>query len=152
LKSIVIYAAFLSAISFGLFACTKPVEKKETVTENKIVTNLLPAKIHFDTTAHDFGELVKGEKAEFRFQFKNTGQQNLIVTEVRVQCGCTAADYTREPIKSGQNGYVQVVFNSESYTGNVFKSLKVFSNSGEEPVKLEISAFVKTSEILENNY
>jgi Protein of unknown function (DUF1573) len=63
------------------------------------------------------------------FQFKNTGNQTLIISEVKVTCGCTTPDWTRTPVAPGQTGYITAQFNSTGKPGQNHKVITVVSNS-----------------------
>ncbi len=87
------------------------------------------AQIAFETMEHDFGKIREGEKVTYRFKFKNTGKIPLKITDVKPSCGCTASDYTKEPVPPGGEGYVEVVFDSQGRTGTQQKTVTVFANT-----------------------
>jgi len=87
------------------------------------------AQIAFETMEHDFGKIREGEKVTYRFKFKNTGKVPLKITDVKPSCGCTASDYTKEPVAPGGEGYVEVVFDSQGRTGTQQKTVTVFANT-----------------------
>jgi hypothetical protein len=87
------------------------------------------AQIAFETMEHDFGKIREGEKVTHRFKFKNTGKVPLKITDVKPSCGCTASDYTKEPVPPGGEGYVEVVFDSQGRTGTQQKTVTVFANT-----------------------
>src|SRR5210317_1516758 len=45
--------------------------------------------MEFETTSHDFGSIVQGEKVAHKFKFKNTGGADLIISDATATCGCT---------------------------------------------------------------
>jgi hypothetical protein len=53
----------------------------------------------------------------------------LKITDVKPSCGCTASDYTKEPVPPGGEGYVEVVFDSQGRTGTQQKTVTVFANT-----------------------
>lgn len=60
-----------------------------------VLCNAQP-KIQFDSNTYDFGKVKEeGGKVTGRFEFTNVGTEDLILTNVRPGCGCTAADYSR---------------------------------------------------------
>ena len=87
------------------------------------------AQITFETMEHDFGKIREGEKVTYRFKFKNAGKVPLKITDVKPSCGCTASDYTREPVPPGGEGYIEVVFDSQGRTGTQQKTVTVFANT-----------------------
>lgn len=85
----------------------------------------------FDTYEWDFGTLREVDgKVSHRFTFTNTGTEPAVVTRIRVDCGCTAVDYSREPVLPGGQGMVDVVFDPERYSGRFSKSVTVYSSGG----------------------
>jgi len=78
----------------------------------------------------DFGTINYGEKIQIKFRCKNTGNKDLIILSARPGCGCTVADYTKEPIKPGNEGLITASFDSKkSHSNDVNKSLTVTTNT-----------------------
>ncbi|WP_291723571.1 DUF1573 domain-containing protein [Bernardetia sp.] len=96
------------------------------VTNTEVVANL--AAIEFEETVHDFGTIQEGEKVEHIFKFKNTGDVPLILTAVQPSCGCTASDYTKDPVAPGAEGTISLTFDSKGKPGNVNKTATVKAN------------------------
>jgi len=85
--------------------------------------------ISWDKTVHDFG--VFKEEAGIqtaKFDFVNTGNAPLYLTNVKASCGCTATDYTKEPIQPGAKGYVTASYNPANRPGKFNKSITVTTN------------------------
>ena len=62
-----------------------------------------------DESPHDFGEIsILG--ATTTFKFKNEGKVPVTISNVKPGCPCTAVDWYRAPIESGQTGWVKIVF------------------------------------------
>lgn len=74
---------------------------------------------------YSFGKIKKGDKVEHVYEITNTGENPLIISEVRPACGCTAPDYTKDPIMPGQKGTITLKFDSASFDGMVSKSAEV---------------------------
>ncbi|MCX7728589.1 MAG: DUF1573 domain-containing protein [Bacteroidia bacterium] len=84
--------------------------------------------IDFEEEEHDFGKIVQGEKVQYDFTFKNVGKGNLIISNAAASCGCTIADFPKEPIPPNQSGKIKVEFNSEGKSGYVEKTITVVTN------------------------
>ena len=97
----------------------------------------------FEVYEHDFGDLREGEKREFIFQFKNEGTIPLIISNVHVQCGCTAPEWSKTPVMPNETGSSKIVYNSSGKEGIQRKIVSVESNFS-ELVKLKIIANVLT--------
>ena len=98
--------------------------------------------IVFKEEVHDFGKIEYNGNGSFDFEFKNNGDQPLILNNVRTSCGCTASKYSKTPIMPDSTGLITVTFNTR-LTGSFNKEIKVFSNAGEEPVVLKIKGEVE---------
>ncbi len=86
--------------------------------------------ITWEKPAHDFGDIVQGEKVEYTFKFSNTGTQPLVITNVEVTCGCTTPKgWPRDPIMPGSKGDLTVAFNSTGKIGKQNKVVTVTSNA-----------------------
>lgn len=71
------------------------------------------AKTHsWSETTHDFGKIKQNDPAPVTFTVKNNGATPLIITAAKSSCGCTVAEYTKEPIKPGESGFVKATYNS----------------------------------------
>lgn len=85
-------------------------------------------KMAFETTKHNFGTLIKGQKVHFAFRFKNTGPVPLVILSAEATCGCTVADYPHKPVAPGANGEINVVFDSSNADGMISKAVNVNCN------------------------
>lgn len=104
------------------------------------------AQIDFPFRSHDFGKIVEGDKAVHKFLFTNTGTDTLVIKKARASCGCTSANNSKF-VAPGEEGYINVEFNSQGRTGVNNKTVTVMSNSKIEPeVTLQFSAEVLTQE------
>lgn len=92
--------------------------------------SLTPDNMAFSTDNHNFGTIAEGPAADFTFSFRNTGKEPIILQKVQPACGCTAADYTKEPILPGQQGYVKASYSTQGRPGPFTKTIAVMSNAG----------------------
>lgn len=84
--------------------------------------------IDFEEEEHDFGKIVQGEKVSYDFRFTNVGKSNLVISNASASCGCTIADFPKEPIPPGKSGKITVEFNSEGKSGYTEKTITVVTN------------------------
>ncbi|KAA9040664.1 DUF1573 domain-containing protein [Ginsengibacter hankyongi] len=80
-------------------------------------------------SAYNFGSVTDGDKVEYSYRFRNTGNHPLIVASAMASCGCTVPEKPEEPIKPGETGFLKVVFNSKGRVGDVHKTITVTSNA-----------------------
>ncbi len=86
-------------------------------------------QISWEKTTHNFG--VFKEEAGMQtaiFEFTNVGEEPLVLTNVKASCGCTATDYTKEPIQKGKKGFVKASYNPQNRPGKFNKSITVTTN------------------------
>ncbi len=87
-----------------------------------------------DSTYRDFGKVKEGEVLEVSFRFINTGDKNLIISDVRPGCGCTDGQKPDEPIAPGKEGVIKAKFNSKGqHIGEARKNITVTANTKPSP-------------------
>ena len=75
------------------------------------------------------------------FIFTNKGDLPLIINSVRASCGCTAPDWTREPVLPGKTWVIKAAYNTQ-IPGAFTKTITVYSNAVNSPVILTIKGDV----------
>jgi hypothetical protein len=88
------------------------------------------AKIEFSAKENtiDYGRVTKGSDSGIRvFEFTNTGNAPLIITNVLSTCGCTVPTKQEAPILPGKKGKIEVKYNMA--TGPIRKTITVESNA-----------------------
>lgn len=107
------------------------------------------AKIEFtakDNTI-DYGTVSKDSDNGLRsFEFKNTGNAPLIISNVQSTCGCTVPSFPKDPIMPGKSGKIDVKYNMTP--GPIRKTITVESNAanfegGRVPLKIKGDVIVK---------
>jgi len=96
----------------------------------------------FESDIHDFGRIGQGEKVSFVFKFKNSGKRDLIISGQKATCGCTVADYPKNPVKPGESGQINVSFDSEGKKGMQTKTVTLTANTQPNTKVLTIKAEV----------
>jgi len=91
------------------------------------------AEFKFNEEKHDFGNIPQGTPVTTMFEFTNIGQEPLILTEVRPTCGCTIADYTKTPVKSGEKGIIKITYNA--YNPGAFNKVIIVTSNAKTPQK-----------------
>jgi hypothetical protein len=116
---------------FGVFVvfCAVAQENQEVVPG--------PA-LTFEEVSFDFGDIHQGDKVEHVFNFENTGDGPLVITNVQTTCGCTATDWPREPIAPGETASITVNFNSAGKMGRQNKIITIVSNASSAVNQIKI--------------
>ncbi|KXX68053.1 hypothetical protein AVL50_23845 [Flammeovirga sp. SJP92] len=86
------------------------------------------AKFQFEEKEFDFGEITEGDKVTHVFNYKNTGEVPLLITNVRTTCGCTAPNWSKEPLAPGETAELTVSFNSAHKKGTQVKRVTISAN------------------------
>ncbi len=98
--------------------------------------------ITFNETTHDYGTVQLGGDGTCFFKFTNPGKTPLILNGVQASCGCTAPEWTKEPVQPGKEGQIKITYNT-NIPGGFQKSITVHSNAKNSPVILIIKGVVE---------
>lgn len=114
---------------------------------SSLVAQTVSPKITFSETEHDLGNIKEdGGKVETVFEFRNLGQEPLMIRNVTSSCGCTTPTYSKEPILPGKSGQIRAVFDPRNRPGKVLKHITVSTNASSEPVVLTLTGNVEKRE------
>lgn len=91
------------------------------------------AKIEFKNETVDYGEVAKGGDGVRVFEFTNTGNAPLIITDVKSSCGCTVPKKPKGPVAPGESSTIEVKYDTNR-VGPIRKTVTVYSNA-DEPIK-----------------
>ncbi|UII27265.1 DUF1573 domain-containing protein [Fulvivirga maritima] len=127
------------AFIFGIFVICSALAQEATEAKNGPVMS-------FEEVKHEFGDIHQGDKVEYTFDFENTGNEPLVISNVQVTCGCTASDWPRDPIAPGQASKITIKFNSTGKMGAQNKVITIVSNAVNENNRLVITANVLPKE------
>jgi hypothetical protein len=95
----------------------------------------------WDVTAFDFGKIQLNKPVTHEFRFTNTGDAPLVISSVQASCGCTVAEYSKDPIAPGAQGFVKATYNAAK-VGVFTKSVTVNANAENNVVQLSIKGEV----------
>ncbi len=104
----------------------------------------------FSKTVHDFGTIsASGGILACEFTVTNSGDKPLVITKVSTSCGCAASEWPREPIGSGKQGVVKVIFDPKGRSGEIHKSLTVFTNGNPSSIRLKIKGNIERTSVVQ---
>ena len=86
------------------------------------------AKIEFKSEVIDYGEIMRGSDGVRVFEFTNTGNAPLVITDVTSSCGCTIPEKPEGPIAPGEAGQIKVKYDTNR-VGPIRKTVTVYSNA-----------------------
>ncbi len=99
------------------------------------------ASINWKGTSYDFGKIEQNIPVTTEFEFENNSLVPLIINSVRPTCGCTVADYPKEPVQPGKSSGITISYNARNL-GHFTKSVIVSSNASEGDTQLVITGEV----------
>ena len=102
------------------------------------------AGIAFDKLNVNIGTVYKANPIKvFYLNFKNNGNENLIITEVRTDCDCTTTEYSGEPIAPNLSGRIKVKIDLHKFFPcDILKKIAVYSNANKKPLVIKIKGKV----------
>lgn len=109
-----------------------------------VLQGLAQARVSFDKTTHHFGTILWKTPVTATFRVTNTGDKPLVISAVTTSCGCTVADWTKEPISPGAAGTVSSTFDAQAL-GHFQKSVGIYCNASSLPIYLTLSGQVSAS-------
>ncbi|MFD2908661.1 DUF1573 domain-containing protein [Flavobacterium ardleyense] len=125
-----IVALLIASASFAQVKDMKVVETAKVAnTPVPAVNTPKQSAIKWAEEMHDFGDIEKGKPVTYEFNFVNNTKETILITSVRPACGCTAANYTKTPVKPGEKGMVAATFDAKS-ASPFQKTVTVMTNEG----------------------
>ncbi len=102
--------------------------------------------IEVSPTSWDFGEMKQLETRTVSINVTNKGAARLVISDVKADCGCTVPEMAVKELGPGESTTLDIEFNSKRFSGNVIKTVQVFSNDPRHAVvDVMITAKVHTS-------
>ena len=93
------------------------------------------AQIEFEKEVHDYGTIENGANGECTFEFTNTGNAPLIISNAKGSCGCTVPSWPKEPLAPGATAVITVKYDTKR-PGAINKSVTITSNAVDTPTKV----------------
>lgn len=114
-------------------------EKKEREQKARTMEKTV---IRVKDSIHNFGEINEGDKARHTYIVENIGDKPLFIANVATSCGCTAPEFSKDPIAPGTTAEVTLEFNSKGKPGPQKKSALIISNATNAPYSIGFEAQV----------
>lgn len=107
------------------------------------VISMAQARIEWMEITHDFG-VFREEAGKVSCQMKgvNTGNEPLTILNVRANCGCTVARYSRDAVMPGDTAVINVVYNADGRPGRFSKKVYIDTNTDPKRSTLIIKGVV----------
>ena len=98
--------------------------------------------VSVDQTEKNLGKFPYSQKQEYTFLLTNTGNSVLVVQDVITSCGCTKAEYRKEPVRPGGTLKVKVIYEADE-AGYFDKVVTIYCNAENSPISLRIKGFAQ---------
>ena len=121
---------------FAILSCNKKRQQNEA------------AKILFEKTDFDFGEIPADENISIVFPFSNSSDSPLLIKNIKSSCGCTVPLWNKEKIMPAGIDEIKVKINP-SYRGKFSSIILVYYNGKNSPQKLTIKGEVEYLSLLD---
>jgi len=145
MKKVILGLSALCLVSFTSCkenAANKVKSENVAIAADRDATSANLPSITFDKMEHDFGKIMNGTPVETKFQYTNSGNSMLVVSNIKSTCGCTVpSDYQKE-VKPGETAEFTVKFNGKG-NGKVSKTLTLTTNTEKGTEQVKITAFVE---------
>lgn len=121
---------FILSLAFALFSCKDEPGKVVKTPKQAAADSANYTSVVYLDSAQQVGVLTMGEKIEISFDFKNTGNKPLYIVSAEPSCGCTVADFPKEPLAPDSLGKIVAVFDTnKSSAGHFTKVITVTTNT-----------------------
>ncbi|NVK26591.1 MAG: DUF1573 domain-containing protein [Flavobacteriia bacterium] len=103
--------------------------------------------LEFEQNVIDYGTIDQDSDGNRFFKFTNTGEEPLIISNVRGSCGCTVPDRSvvNKPFAPGQSGELRVKYDTHRL-GRFQKRVTVTSNASQGTINLTIKGVVQQAQ------
>jgi len=141
-RFVVMAFALLASVSVFAADAKNTQEKSETAAKAAAAPEKA-GRLTIIEPVKEYGEVPKGEKLDWSFVIKNTGDSDLQILAAKPGCGCTVADFDKV-IKPGATGKVTAHIDTTAFAGPISKTVSIETSDPTTPeAVLTIHATVK---------
>lgn len=134
-KTILLFGAAILFAGAAMAQTTKPAATPTPAPQATPAQNP-DTKMKFSNEEHNFGNIPEGPAVSFDFEFKNIGNEPIVLSGVQASCGCTTPTWTKDPVLPGKTGKITATYNTQGRPGNFVKTITVNSNVGTKVLKI----------------
>ena len=93
----------------------------------------------FEKSTIDFGIIAEDGGSQTKFVCAtNSGEVPIYIKDITTSCGCTVADYSREPIFPGESTAIGVTFDPRDRPGRFERHMLISTSDSSEGVRIEV--------------
>ena len=101
------------------------------------------AEMKFNKEIYDFGASKKGDVLTYEFTFTNTGEDELVITEIQAECNCTKYEISKMNLQPGESATIKITLDTVTLSGLTVRKIKIFSNIKGGVKELSLTTEVK---------
>lgn len=124
---------FVMGLALAVSACSGENDSERLISADGAATAASASRqltqIQWIDSAKNMGRINEGQQLQISFRFKNSGEKPLVIQNVQPGCGCTVAEYPKEPIAPGAEGVITGAFDSQGREGLQHKEILVTANT-----------------------
>jgi hypothetical protein len=128
-------------IQLGVFIVIVVASVLLSVNAKRWVNNFYSPEILFEVTKYDFDTLSKNDSSYYYFKYKNIGNGELKIYNIKTSCGCTIPYWNESFLNINEIDSFRVEYDKIN-KGYFIKEIMVYSNSRTSPDRLVISGLV----------
>ncbi len=115
---------------------------KQLITGIQPETSELLTTVEVDRQRVEISGLQTGKSSMAHFLIRNTGNSDLVISDIKTSCGCTLPTWKKAPVKPGTETRIQVEVKPEA-VGYFQKSIGVYCNIKESVFKLTVTGITE---------
>ena len=100
------------------------------------------AKLDFEVSTHEFGEVTEGDIVAFTYKFTNNGKVPLLISNAKSTCGCTVPEWPKDPVAPGASGEIAVKFDTKNKRDRQSKPITITANTYPSQTKIFLKGTV----------
>jgi hypothetical protein len=109
--------------------------------ETASISEPVTTEIKWQNLTHNIGKIKMNQDLKVDFNYTNTGNTPLIISNVKTSCGCTLGKYSKAPLQPGETASITVSYDTRRI-GKFSKTITVYSNTPDKLTKLNLSGEV----------
>jgi hypothetical protein len=99
-------------------------------------------KIKLKKQKYNFGFVHEGEIVSMKFELTNVGSEPLIITDYKVECGCTVMEKPKNAILPNEHYSLLVTFDTHEKYDRQDRTVTVISNATNSPTIIRFKGVV----------
>jgi hypothetical protein len=131
----------ISALLLAALLMSFAPQRNSSLPVNKATFTDKTVSIEWKKMEIDLGEIAQNKPVTIEFEFKNTGEVPVIISNVQASCGCTATNYSKTPVMPGESTKITATYNAAA-KGIFKKTVTVTTNAKSTPETLTLSGTV----------